>query len=336
MVVLVSGGMGYIGSHTTVELLNQGYEVIIVDDLSNSKDIVLDKIESITGKLPKFYKMNILNEEDLETVFKENKIDAVIHFAAFKAVGESVSMPIEYYHNNLTTTLVTLNVMKKYNVKNFVFSSSATVYGEAKTMPVKEEAHLSTTNPYGATKLMIEDILRDVYKADKDMNIALLRYFNPVGAHKSGKIGEDPSGIPNNLMPYITKVAIGELKVLSVFGNDYNTSDGTGVRDYIHVVDVAKGHIKALEKLATNSGLVTYNLGTGNGYSVLELVKAFSKASGKEIPYKIVDRRPGDIGTCYADPKKANNELGWIAEKSIEEICEDSWRWQSNNPKGYN
>ncbi|NKF07420.1 UDP-glucose 4-epimerase GalE [Clostridium gasigenes] len=336
MVVLVSGGMGYIGSHTTVELLNQGYEVIIVDDLSNSKDVVLDRIESITGKLPKFYKMNILNEEDLETVFKENKIDAVIHFAAFKAVGESVSMPIEYYHNNLTTTLVMLNIMKKYNVKNFVFSSSATVYGEAKTMPVKEAASLSTTNPYGATKLMIEDILRDVYKADKDMNIAILRYFNPVGAHKSGTIGEDPSGIPNNLMPYITKVAIGELKVLSVFGNDYNTVDGTGVRDYIHVVDLAKGHIKALEKLSANSGLVTYNLGTGNGYSVLELVKAFSKASGREISYKIVDRRPGDVGICYADPKKANNELGWIAEKSIEEICEDSWRWQSNNPKGYN
>ncbi|MBB6624661.1 UDP-glucose 4-epimerase GalE [Clostridium gasigenes] len=336
MVVLVSGGMGYIGSHTTVELLNQGYEVIIVDDLSNSKDVVLDKIEIITGKLPKFYKMNILNEEDLETVFKENKIDAVIHFAAFKAVGESVSMPIEYYHNNLTTTLVMLKLMKKYSVKNFVFSSSATVYGEAKTMPVEEEAPLSTTNPYGATKLMIEDILRDVYKANKDMNIAILRYFNPVGAHKSGTIGENPSGIPNNLMPYITKVAIGELKVLSVFGNDYNTVDGTGVRDYIHVVDLAKGHIKALEKLSTNSGLVTYNLGTGNGYSVLELVKAFSKASGREISYKIVDRRPGDVGTCYADPKKANNELGWIAEKSIEEICEDSWRWQSNNPKGYN
>ena len=336
MVVLVSGGMGYIGSHTTVELLNQGYEVIIVDDLSNSKDVVLDKIESITGKLPKFYKMNILNEEDLEAVFKENKIDAVIHFAAFKAVGESVSMPIEYYHNNLTTTLVMLKLMKKYSVKNFVFSSSATVYGDAKIMPITEEAPLSTTNPYGATKLMIEDILRDVYKADKDMNIAILRYFNPVGAHKSGTIGEDPSGIPNNLMPYITKVAIGELKVLSVFGNDYNTVDGTGVRDYIHVVDLAKGHIKALEKLSANSGLVTYNLGTGNGYSVLELVKAFSKASGREISYKIVDRRPGDIGICYADPKKANNELGWIAEKSIEEICEDSWRWQSNNPKGYN
>ena len=336
MVVLVSGGMGYIGSHTTVELLNQGHEVVIVDDLSNSKEIVLDRIEKITGKLPKFYKINILDEEKLEVVFKENKIDSVIHFAAFKAVGESVAMPIEYYHNNLTTTLVMLKLMKKYDVKNFVFSSSATVYGDAKIMPITEDSPLSTTNPYGATKLMIENILRDVYKADNSMNIAILRYFNPVGAHISGTIGEDPSGIPNNLMPYITKVAIGELKELSVFGNDYDTPDGTGVRDYIHVVDLAKGHIKALEKLAEKSGLVTYNLGTGNGYSVLDLVKAFSKASGKEIPYKIVDRRPGDIATCYADPKKANNELGWVAEKTIEEMCEDAWRWQSNNPKGYN
>lgn len=336
MAVLVAGGMGYIGSHTTVELLNQGYEVIIVDDLSNSKDIVLERIEKITGKLPKFYKINILNSEELEVVFKDNKIDSVIHFAAFKAVGESCAMPIEYYHNNLTTTLVMLKLMKKYNVKNFVFSSSATVYGDAKIIPITEESPLSTTNPYGSTKLMNEDILRDVYKADNSMNIALLRYFNPVGAHVSGIIGEDPSGIPNNLMPYITKVAIGELEQLSVFGNDYNTPDGTGVRDYIHVVDLAKGHIKALEKLATNSGLVTYNLGTGNGYSVLDLVNAFSKASGREIKYKIVDRRPGDIATCYADPKKANEELGWTAEKSVEEMCEDSWRWQSGNPKGYN
>ena len=335
MAVLVSGGMGYIGSHTTVELLNQGYEVIIVDDLSNSKEVVLERIKEITGKLPKFYKINIMDKENLETVFKENKIDSVIHFAAFKAVGESVEIPIEYYHNNLTTTLVLLKLMKKHNVKNFVFSSSATVYGDAKIIPIMEDSPLSATNPYGATKLMIEDILRDVYKADKNMNIAILRYFNPVGAHASGIIGEDPNGIPNNLMPYITKVAIAELKELSVFGNDYNTPDGTGVRDYIHVVDLAKGHIKALEKLDTNSGLVTYNLGTGKGYSVLDLVKAFSKASGKEIPYKIVDRRAGDIGVCYADPKKANENLGWKAEKSIEEMCEDSWRWQSNNPKGY-
>lgn len=336
MAVLVAGGMGYIGSHTTVELLNQGYEVIIVDDLSNSKEVVLERIENITGKLPKFYELNILNEEALEVVFKENKIDSVIHFAAFKAVGESVAKPIEYYHNNLTTTLVMLKLMKKYGVKNFVFSSSATVYGDAKIIPITEESPLSTTNPYGATKLMIEDILRDVYKADSSMNIALLRYFNPVGAHNSGTIGEDPSGTPNNLMPYITKVAIGELKELSVFGSDYNTPDGTGVRDYIHVVDLAKGHIKALEKLATNCGIVTYNLGTGNGYSVLDLVNAFAKASGKEIPYKIVDRRPGDIATCYADPKRANEELGWVAEKTIEEMCEDSWKWQSGNPKGYN
>lgn len=336
MAVLVAGGMGYIGSHTTVELLNQGYEVIIVDDLSNSNDVVLERIEKITGKMPKFYKLNILNEEALEVVFREETIDSVIHFAAFKAVGESCVMPIEYYHNNLTTTLVMLKLMKKYNVKNFVFSSSATVYGDAKIIPITEESPLSTTNPYGATKLMNEDILRDVYKADNSMNIALLRYFNPVGAHASGTLGEDPSGIPNNLMPYITKVAIGELEQLSVFGNDYNTTDGTGVRDYIHVVDLAKGHIKALEKLAMNSGLVTYNLGTGNGYSVLDLVNAFSKASGKEIKYKIVDRRPGDIAVCYADPKKANEELGWAAEKSVQEMCEDSWRWQSGNPKGYN
>lgn len=336
MAVLVAGGMGYIGSHTTVELLNQGNEVIIVDDLSNSKEVVLEKIERITGRFPKFYKINILNEEALETVFRENEIDSVIHFAAFKAVGESVIKPIEYYYNNLTTTLVILKLMQKYEVRNIVFSSSATVYGNAEVIPITEESPLSTTNPYGATKLMIENILRDVYKADSRMNIALLRYFNPVGAHSSGTIGEDPSGIPNNLMPYITKVAIGELKELSVFGNDYNTPDGTGVRDYIHVVDLAKGHIKALEKLATNSGLVTYNLGSGNGYSVLELVQAFSKASGIEIPYKIVERRAGDIATCYADTKKANSELGWIVEKSIEEMCEDSWKWQSGNPKGYN
>ena len=336
MAVLVSGGMGYIGSHTTIELLNQGYEVIIVDDLSNSKEIVLDRIKDITNRIPKFNKINILDEKSLETVFKENEIDSVIHFAAFKAVGESVAMPIEYYHNNLTTTLVMLKLMKKYDIKNFVFSSSATVYGDAKIIPITEDSPLKATNPYGATKLMIEDILRDVYKADNSMNIALLRYFNPVGAHESGVIGEDPSGIPNNLMPYIAKVAIGELKELSVFGNDYNTPDGTGVRDYIHVVDLAKGHIKALEKLNAKSGLVTYNLGTGNGYSVLDLVKAFSKASGREIPYKIVGRRSGDIGTCYADNKKANSELGWIAEKSIEEMCEDSWRWQTTNFKLYN
>lgn len=335
MAVLVTGGMGYIGSHTTVELLKEGYEVVIVDNLSNSKELVKDRIKAITGKEPKFYKYDVLNKEDMDKVFSENAIDSVIHFAGFKAVGESVAKPLDYYHNNLTSTFVLLELMRKYGVKNFVFSSSATVYGDAKIIPITEEAPLSATNPYGRTKLMLEEILRDLYSSDNSWNIALLRYFNPVGAHESGTIGEDPCGIPNNLMPFITKVAIGELKELSVFGDDYDTPDGTGVRDYIHVVDLAKGHLKALEKLKTNSGLVTYNLGTGNGYSVLDIVKAFSEASGREIPYKITARRPGDIATCYSEPRKANEELGWTAEKGIKEMCEDSWRWQSKNPKGY-
>lgn len=335
MAVLVTGGMGYIGSHTTVELLKEGYEVVIVDNLSNSKELVKDRIKAITGKEPKFYKYDVLNKEDMDKVFSENTIDSVIHFAGFKAVGESMAKPLEYYHNNLTSTFVLLELMRKYGVKNFVFSSSATVYGDAKIIPITEEAPLSATNPYGRTKLMLEEILRDLYSSDNSWNIALLRYFNPVGAHESGTIGEDPCGIPNNLMPFITKVAIGELKELSVFGDDYDTPDGTGVRDYIHVVDLAKGHLKALEKLKTNSGLVTYNLGTGNGYSVLDIVKAFSEASGREIPYKITARRPGDIATCYSEPRKANEELGWTAEKGIKEMCEDSWRWQSQNPKGY-
>ncbi len=335
MAVLVTGGMGYIGSHTTVELLKEGYEVVIVDNLSNSKELVKDRIKAITGKEPKFYKYDVLNKEDMDKVFSENAIDSVIHFAGFKAVGESVAKPLDYYHNNLTSTFVLLELMRKYGVKNFVFSSSATVYGDAKIIPITEEAPLSATNPYGRTKLMLEEILRDLYSSDNSWNIALLRYFNPVGAHESGTIGEDPCGIPNNLMPFITKVAIGELKELSVFGDDYDTPDGTGVRDYIHVVDLAKGHLKALEKLKTNSGLVTYNLGTGNGYSVLDIVKALSEASGREIPYKITARRPGDIATCYSEPRKANEELGWTAEKGIKEMCEDSWRWQSQNPKGY-
>lgn len=336
MAVLVSGGMGYIGSHTTVELLNAGYDVVIADDLSNSKEVVKDRIKEITGKDVKFYNVNLTDVNETEKVFEENNIDSVIHFAAFKAVGESVEKPLEYYYNNLTSALVVLRAMKKYRCRNFVFSSSATVYGDAKIVPITEDSPLSTTNPYGSTKLMIEDMLRDIAKAEPRLNIAILRYFNPVGAHKSGLIGEDPNGIPNNLMPYITKVAIGELKELRVFGNDYPTHDGTGVRDYIHVVDLAVGHVKALEKLATNPGLVTYNLGTGNGYSVLDVVKAFSEASGREIPYEIAPRRAGDIATCYADPKKANEELGWKAERGIKEMCEDSWRWQSNNPKGYN
>lgn len=335
MAVLVTGGTGYIGSHTVIELLEDNKDVIIVDNFSNSNPIVLDRIKDITGKDFKLYEVDTTDSEELEVVFKENKIDSVIHFAAYKAVGESVEKPLEYYSNNIINTLTVLNLMRKYNVKNFVFSSSATVYGDPHTCPITEDFPLSTTNPYGATKLMIEDMLRDIAKADPSFNIAILRYFNPVGAHKSGIIGEEPNGIPNNLMPYITKVAVGKLKELSVFGDDYNTNDGTGVRDYIHVVDLAKGHIKALDKLKTNCGLVTYNLGTGNGYSVLDMVKAFSKASKREIPYKIVDRRPGDVAMCYADPTKANNELGWKAEFGIDRMCEDSWRWQSNNPNGY-
>lgn len=336
MAVLVTGGAGYIGSHTVVELLNVGKEVVIVDDLSNSSEKVVDRIEEITGKRPKFYKVNILDEKEFEKIFEENKIDSIIHFAGFKAVGESVAKPLAYYTNNLVNTLIVLNTMKKYGVCNLVFSSSATVYGDPHTCPILENFPLSTTNPYGSTKLMIEDMLRDITKADKELNIAILRYFNPVGAHESGRIGEEPNGIPNNLMPYITKVAIGKLEMLSVYGNDYPTHDGTGVRDYIHVVDLALGHLKALEKLETNPGLVTYNLGTGKGYSVLDMVKAFGKACGHEIPYKIVERRPGDVAMCYADPTKAKNELGWEAKYDLDRMCADSWRWQSNNPNGYN
>ncbi len=335
MAVLVTGGAGYIGSHTCIELIGEGHEVVIVDDLSNSSKIVVDRIEELTGTKPKFYEIDVCNKTELEKVFKENNIESIIHFAAFKAVGESVTMPLEYYSNNLISTLVLFELMKKYEVKNFVFSSSATVYGNPKTCPIEENFSLSVTNPYGRTKLIIEDMIRDICYAHKDLNIAILRYFNPIGAHKSGRIGEEPSGIPNNIMPYITKVAIGQLPHLNVFGNDYDTHDGTGVRDYIHVLDLASGHVKALDKLSENPGLVTYNLGTGKGYSVLELVKAFSKASGIEIPYKIAPRREGDIATCYANPSKAEKELGWKAKYGIEEMCEDSWRWQSNNPNGY-
>ena len=335
MSVLVTGGMGYIGSHTTVELLKSGKDVIIIDNLCNSSIVVKDRIREITGKDVKFYNIDLADKEAVEKVFEENSIESVIDFAALKAVGESVKNPLEYYMNNMVSFLVLLDIMKKNNVKNLVFSSSATVYGEAKTMPILESFPLTATNPYGRTKLMAEEILRDLASSDSSWNIAILRYFNPIGAHESGIIGEDPNGIPDNLMPYITKVAVGELKELSVFGNDYDTIDGTGVRDYIHVVDIAIGHIRALEKLETNSGLVTYNLGTGNGFSVLQLVKAFSKASGKEIPYKIAPRRAGDVAICYADPSKANRELNWKAERTLEQMCEDSWRWQKNNPKGY-
>ena len=333
MNVLVTGGMGYIGSHTVVELLIVGYNVIVVDNLVNSKIEVKEKIETITGKTFKCYEEDLINLNEVYRIFRENKIDSVIHFAALKAVGESVSKPLEYYENNLISTLNVLRAMKQYNVKNFVFSSSATVYGEAKTMPILEDFELSATNPYGRSKLIIEDVLRDLYNADKNFNIAILRYFNPVGAHESGLIGENPNGIPNNLMPYITQVAIGKLSKLNVFGNDYNTKDGTGVRDYIHVVDLAKGHLKALEKLKKDSGIFTYNLGTGKGYSVLEVIEAFEKESGRKVPYEIVKRRAGDIGVCYADPTKANRELNWVATKNINDMCRDSWRWQESNLK---
>ena len=335
MAVIVTGGIGYIGSHTSIELLEAGYDVIIVDNLCNSDRIVLDRIKELSVKTPKFYEIDINDKEKMEVVFKENQIDSIIHFAALKAVGESVEKPVEYYLNNIGNTLVLFELMKKYNVKNFVFSSSATVYGNPERLPIDEDCSLSVTNPYGRTKLMIEDMIRDICLADESLNVAILRYFNPIGAHKSGKIGEEPSGIPNNIMPYITKVAVGQLPHLNIFGDDYDTQDGTGVRDYIHVLDLANGHVKALEKLSENPGLVTYNLGTGRGYSVLDLVKAFSKASGREIPYKMADRRPGDIAACYANAEKAENELGWKAKYGIDEMCEDSWRWQSNNPTGY-
>lgn len=336
MSVLITGGLGYIGSHTAVELLKTGRDVVVIDNLYNSKIVVKDRIEEITNKKIKFYNIDLLDREKVDKVFQENNIDSVINFAGYKAVGESSEIPLEYYDNNLTSALVVLKTMKKYNVKNFIFSSSATVYGNSKVMPLKEDFPLSVTNPYGRTKLMTEDILRDLYKSDKSWNIGILRYFNPVGADESGLIGEDPNGIPNNLMPYITKVAIGELEKVNVFGNDYDTVDGTGVRDYIHVVDLAKGHVKTLEALDKNPGLVTYNLGTGKGYSVLQLISAFSKASGIEIPYEIVGRRQGDVAECYSDPSKANKELGWKAEKDIDDMCQDSWRWQNKNPKGYN
>lgn len=329
--ILVTGGCGYIGSHTVVELLDDNRDVVIVDNFSNSSPNVLDSIKEITDKDFRFYKIDITNENDLEVVFKENKIDSVIHFAALKAVGESVEKPLEYYYNNLNSTLVLLKLMKKYNVKNFVFSSSATVYGSPKTLPINEDFPLSTTNPYGASKLIIENILKDICKADSSFNVAILRYFNPVGAHKSGLIGENPNGIPNNLMPYITKVSIGELPFLNVYGNDYDTHDGTGVRDYIHVLDLANGHLKALDKIHTSPGLVIYNLGTGNGYSVLDLVNTYSKVNNVDIPYKIVERRAGDIAKCFADPTKANKELNWSCKYNLEDMCKDSYTFQLNS-----
>ena len=336
MSILVAGGAGYIGSHTVVELLEKGYDPVIVDDLSNSKIEVLDRIETITGKRPKFYEINILDKDKVEEVFKKENITSVIHFAGFKAVGESVLKPLMYYNNNLNTTINLLELMMKYNVNNLVFSSSATVYGDPKVLPLTEECEVGgVTNPYGRTKYMIEEILKDVAHVNPNLNIAILRYFNPIGAHPSGLIGEDPNDIPNNLMPYITQVAIGKREMLGVFGNDYNTVDGTGVRDYIHVVDLAKGHLAALTKLETNSGLVIYNLGTGKGTSVLEMVKAFESANNMKVPYKIMNRRPGDVDACFADCSKANKELGWFANKNVKEACKDSWKFQYINPNGY-
>ncbi len=335
MKILVTGGAGYIGSHTCVELLNAGYEIAVLDNLDNSCEKSLDAVKKLTGKDFPFYKVDLLDYEATEKVFEENDFDSVIHFAGLKAVGESTRIPIRYYHNNITGTLNLVDIMQKHGVFNLVFSSSATVYGMPKTVPITEDFPTSTTNPYGATKLMIENILKDVYAANNNWSITLLRYFNPIGAHKSGTMGEDPKGIPNNLLPYVAQVAVGKLEYIHVFGNDYPTHDGTGVRDYIHVVDLALGHLKAIEKKSGESGVHTYNLGTGNGYSVLDVVHAFEKACGKELPYKIEDRRPGDIAECYADPAKAKAELDWEAKREIAEMCEDSWRWQSNNPNGY-
>jgi UDP-glucose 4-epimerase len=335
MRILVTGGAGYIGSHTCVELLQAGYEVVVVDNLSNSKEEALRRVEEIAGKRVEFHKVDLLDEAGLEAVFTRNPVEAVVHFAGLKAVGESVAQPLRYYHNNVTGTLVLLKVMGAHGVKDIVFSSSCTVYGDPHKVPITEDFPLSTTNPYGRTKLIIEDILRDLYAAEPSWNVALLRYFNPVGAHPSGRIGEDPNGIPNNLVPYIAQVAVGRLRQLSVFGGDYPTPDGTGVRDYIHVVDLAIGHIKALEKLRQKPGLVTYNLGTGRGCSVLEVVAAFERASGRKIPYQIVARRPGDVALTYADPSRANRELGWRAVRGLDEMCADVWRWQANNPNGY-
>ena len=335
MTVLVTGGAGYIGSHTCVELLNAGYQVVVADNLCNSCQEALERVQEITGKVLTFYQVDIRDEEGLRQLFQKESIDAVIHFAGLKAVGESVQQPMKYYDNNITGTLTLCRVMNEFGVKNIVFSSSATVYGSPKTVPILEDFPLSVTNPYGRTKLMLEEILQDFHTADPEWNVILLRYFNPIGAHKSGRIGENPKGIPNNLMPYITQVAVGKLECLGVFGDDYDTIDGSGVRDYIHVVDLALGHVKAIEKISENQGVLIYNLGTGNGYSVLQMVKAFEEASGQKIPYVIKPRRSGDIATCYADCSKAKKELGWEAQYGLKEMCEDSWRWQKNNPNGY-
>ena len=335
MAVLVTGGTGFIGSHTMVEFLNAGYELVALDNFCNSKPCVIERIEKITGKSFKFYEVDLLDAEALDKVFEENDIDSVIHFAGLKAVGESVSMPLKYYHNNITGTLNLCASMVKHGVRNIVFSSSATVYGMPKEVPIREDFPLSTTNPYGETKLMIERILADLVVACPSLSVSVLRYFNPIGAHESGLIGEDPKGIPNNLLPYITKVGIGELKCLHVFGNDYPTPDGTGVRDYIHVVDLAKAHLAALKRAEQVSGIEYFNIGTGNGYSVLDIVKAYEQTTGQKIPYVVDARRPGDIAECYADPTKAYELLGWKAERDLEDMCRDAFRWQTQNPNGY-
>ena len=336
MRILVTGGAGYIGSHTCVELLKEGYDVTIVDNLYNASEKAVERVERITGKKVTFYKEDICSRTAMEQIFEREAVDAVIHFAGYKAVGESVAKPVEYYQNNLVGTLTLCDVMRKHGVKNIIFSSSATVYGDPAEIPITENCPKGTcTNPYGWTKWMLEQGLTDIQTADPEWNVILLRYFNPIGAHKSGLIGEDPKGIPNNLLPYVAQVAIGKLKCLGVFGNDYDTPDGTGVRDYIHVVDLARGHVKAVQKLAAREGVSIYNLGTGKGYSVLDVVHAFEKACGHEIPYEIKPRRAGDIAACYCDPRKAREELGWEAAYGIEEMCEDSWRWQTQNPDGY-
>ena len=335
MRILVTGGAGYIGSHTVLELLDAGYSVVIADNFVNSKPAALKRLRTLASKAFDFEEVDLTNAAETDALFARYQIDAVIHFAGLKAVGESVQKPLEYYRNNLTSTLNLLLSMQKHGVEKFVFSSSATVYGDPVSVPIREDFALSATNPYGRTKLMIEDMLRDVALAQPELRICLLRYFNPVGAHISGQIGEDPNGIPNNLMPYIAQVAVGKLPALRVFGSDYPTPDGTGVRDYIHVVDLAKGHVAALKKLEGGAGIYTYNLGTGVGYSVLDMLHAFEKACGKTLPYELVGRRPGDIAACYADPEKAAKELGWRAEYGVERMCADAWRWQSNNPNGF-
>lgn len=335
MTVLVTGGAGYIGSHAAVELLEHGYDIVVVDNLSNSSREAINRVKELTGKDFPFYEYDLLDYDAIEEVFRKHDFDSVIHFAGLKAVGESVEIPLKYYHNNITGTLNLCRIMQKHGVKKMVFSSSATVYGNPERVPIDESFPLQATNPYGRTKLMIEEILRDLHVADNSWRIALLRYFNPIGAHKSGRIGENPRGIPNNLMPYITQVAVGKREKLYVFGDDYDTHDGTGVRDYIHVVDLVRGHIKALEYLDKHEGVEAFNLGTGTGYSVLDIVKTFSEVNGVEIPYEITDRRPGDVAICYANPEKANRLLNWKAEYDLKQMCEDSWRWQVQNPNGY-